>query len=126
MKRVSKKLQIVVLALIILGTVAACDWGKSTTIINTTDNLSLRIKYSGKIYFTEKHDGIEHISKGGYLEFDKNDRGFVAKENSKGKIEYEFNGDDKVTELNEEQKEFVTHAVKSIVKERAKLRSAAQ
>jgi hypothetical protein len=126
MKLVSKKLQIVVLALIILGTVAACDWGKSTTIINTTDNLSLRIKYSGKIYFTEKQDGIEHISKGGYLEFDKNDRGFVAKENSKGKIEYEFNGDDKVTELNEEQKEFVTHAVKSIVKERAKLRSAAQ
>jgi hypothetical protein len=59
---VNKKIQIVVLALIILGTVAACDWGKSTTIVNKTDNLSQRIKYSGKVVFNEKQDGIEKIS----------------------------------------------------------------
>jgi maltose-binding protein MalE len=62
MKLVSEKIQIIVLALIILGTVAACDWGKSTTIVNKTDNLSQKIKYSGKVLFTEKQDGIEKIS----------------------------------------------------------------
>jgi hypothetical protein len=124
MKLVSKKIQIIVLALIVLGTVAACDWGNSTTIVNKTDNFSQRIKYSGKIVFTEKQDGIEHISNGGYLEFDQNGRGFKAKESTHGKIEYEFNGDDKVTELSDEQKQFVVQAVKSIIKERAKLQSA--
>ena len=124
MKLVGKKIQIIVLALIMLGTVAACDWGKSTTIINKTDNLSQRIKYSGKIIFTEKQDGIEKISNGGYLEFDQNNRGFKAKESAHGKIEYEFDGDDKVTELSDEQKQFVAEAVKIIIKERAKLRGS--
>jgi hypothetical protein len=124
MKLVNKKIQFIVLALIVLGTVAACDWGKSTTIVNKTDSLSQRIKYSGKIVFNEKEDGIEHISNGGYLEFDQNGRGFKAKESSHGKIEYEFNGDGKVTELSDEQRGFVAGAVKSIIKERAKLRGA--
>lgn len=122
MKLVSKKIQIIVLALIMLGTVAACDWGKSTTIINKTDNFSQRIKYSGKVVFNEKEDGIEHISNGGYLEFEQNDQGFKARENSHKEIEYEFNGDSKVTDLSDEQKQFVARAVKSIIKERAKLR----
>nr|WP_067062746.1 hypothetical protein [Mucilaginibacter sp. L294] len=123
MKLVSKKIQIIVLALIILGTVAACDRGKSTTIINKTDNLSQRIKYSGKIVFTEKQDGIEYISNGGYLEFDQNGRGFKAKEGPHDKIEYRFDGDDKITDLSNEQKQFVTQAVMIVIKERAKLRS---
>lgn len=125
MKMVNKKIQIVVLALIILGTVAACDWGKSTTIVNKTDNLSQRIKYSGKVVFNEKQDGIEKISNHGYLEFDQNGRGFKAKEGNHGKIEYEFDGDDKVTELSEGQKQFVADAIKIIIKERAKLRGSA-
>jgi hypothetical protein len=79
MKLVNKKIQFIVLALIVLGTVAACDWGKSTTIVNKTDSLSQRIKYSGKIVFNEKEDGIEHISDhGGYLEFDQNGTGFQS------------------------------------------------
>jgi hypothetical protein len=124
MKLVSEKIQIIVLALIILGTVAACDWGKSTTIVNKTDNLSQKIKYSGKVLFTEKQDGIEKISDHGYLEFDQNGRGFKAKESTHGKVEYEFDGGDKVTELSNDQKQFVAEAVKIIIKERAKLRTA--
>lgn len=123
MKLVSKKIQIIVLALIVLGTVAACDWGKSTTIVNKTDNFSQKIKYSGKIVFNEKEDGIEHISNSGYLEFEQNDKGFKATENSHKRIEYAFNGDNKVTDLSDEQKQFVASAVKAIIKERAKLRN---
>jgi hypothetical protein len=122
MKSISKKIQIIVLALIILGTVAACDWGKSTTIINKTDNLSQKIKYSGKIVFNEQQNGIDHISDGGYLEFDENGRGFKAKNDAMGKINYEFDGDSKVNTLSDDQKQFVAHAVKAIIKERAKLR----
>jgi hypothetical protein len=122
MKSISKKIQVIVLALIILGTVAACDWGKSTTIINKTDNLSQKIKYSGKIVFNEQQNGIDHISDGGYLEFDENGRGFKAKNDTYGKINYEFDGDSKVNTLSDDQKQFVAHAVKAIIKERAKLR----
>jgi maltose-binding protein MalE len=122
MKLVSKKIQVIVLALIMLGTVAACDWGKSTTIVSKTENLSQRIKYSGKIVFNANEDGIEHISNGGYLEFEQNDKGFKARESYKGRVEYEFDGDDKVTELSDQQKQFVASAVKTIIKERAKLR----
>jgi hypothetical protein len=60
---------------------------------------------------------------GGYLEFDQNGRGFKAKESTHGKVEYEFDGGDKVTELSNDQKQFVAEAVKIIIKERAKLRS---
>jgi uncharacterized lipoprotein YehR (DUF1307 family) len=123
MKLVSKKIQIIVLALIIFGTVAACDRGKSTTIVNRTDNLSQRIKFSGKIVFTEKQDGIEYISDGGYLEFEQNGRSFKAKEDAHGRVTYAFNGDNKVTQLSGEQKQFVAEAVKIIVKERSKLRN---
>jgi hypothetical protein len=122
MKSISKKIQIIVLALIILGTVAACDWGKSTTIVNNTDNFSQKIKYSGRVVFNQQENGIEHISDGGYLEFDENGRGFKAKNDAYGKINYEFDGDSKVNELSDEQKKFVAHAVKAIIKERAKLR----
>jgi maltose-binding protein MalE len=124
MKLASKKIQFIVLALIMLGTVTACDWGKSTTIVNKTDNLSQKIKYSGKVIFNEKQDGIDKISNGGYLEFDQNGRSFKAKEGSHGKVEYAFDGDDKVDVLSLEQKQFVAEAVKIIIKERSKLRTA--
>jgi hypothetical protein len=39
-----------------------------------------------------------------------------------GKINYEFDGDSKINELSDEQKKFVAHAVKAIIKERAKLK----
>ena len=110
--------------MIILGTVAACDWGRSTTIINKTDNVTQRIKYSGKVIFNKTQDGIENISNGGYLEFELNDKKFKAREGTANKVYYEFDGDDKVTALNRDQKNFVAEAVKIIIKERAKLRHA--
>jgi uncharacterized lipoprotein YehR (DUF1307 family) len=121
MKQINKKIQIIVLAIIMLGTVAACDWGKSTTIVNKTDNFSQKIKYSGKVVFNEQQDGIEHITNGGYLEFDENGKSFKAKNGAEGKISYEFDGDSKVTDLSDDQKRFVAHAVKAIIKERVKL-----
>ncbi|RYU91253.1 hypothetical protein EWM62_04755 [Mucilaginibacter terrigena] len=116
----NKRIQIVVLALIIIGTVAACDWDKSTTIVNKTDNFYQKIKYSGKVVFTENAKGIEYISDHGYLEFEQNGRRFKAKDNGKGRIGYEFDGGSQVTDLNLEQKEFIARAVQSIVKERKK------
>lgn len=121
MKQINKKIQIIVLAFIMLGTVAACDWGKSTTIVNKTDNFSQKIKYSGKVVFNDRQNGIEHITDGGYLEFDENGKGFKAKNGADGKISYEFDGDSEITDLNDEQKQFVAHAVKAIVKARVKL-----
>ncbi|MES2266624.1 MAG: hypothetical protein V4520_07675 [Bacteroidota bacterium] len=122
MRALNKKLQLAVLALIILGTVAACDFGKSTTIVNKTDNLYQKIKYSGKVVFTGDGKSIEYISNDGYLEYEKNGRSFKAEDTGKGKVAYEFNGDSKVTSLSDEQKQFVSEAVKEIMKARGHLR----
>jgi hypothetical protein len=121
MKQASKKMQIMVLAIIILGTVAACDWGKSTTIVTKSANVTQKIKYSGKVIFNQAQDGIEKISKGGYLEFELNGRKFKAEEGKEGKVNYEFDGDSKVSTLSNDQKSFVAEAVKIIIKERSKL-----
>ena len=121
MKHISKKITLVAMAFIMLTGVVACDGGKSTTIVNRTDNESQKIKYSGQVVFTRDETGIEHISDGGYLEFEKNGRGFKAQSDTKGHITYEFNGESPITTLSDEQKAFVAHAVKQVIKTKTKL-----
>ncbi|QHS56240.1 hypothetical protein GWR56_12100 [Mucilaginibacter sp. 14171R-50] len=118
----NKRIQIIALVLVMLSAITACLPGKSTTIVNKTDNLTQKIKYSGKIVFTLDKTAIEHISDGGYLEFEENGEGFTASSDSHGKVAYEFNNDGKVNELNEGQKQFLAHAVNIIVKEQQKLK----
>jgi hypothetical protein len=122
MKAINKKIQVIALVFVMLTTAVACHRGKSTTIISRTDNVSQKIQYSGKIVFTEDETGIEHISDGGYLEFTQNGEGFKAENNHRGKVQYEFDGNGKVNNLSDEQRQFVARAIKIIIKERAKLK----
>lgn len=119
---INKKNALAAMALVMLTGTIACKEGRTTTIVNKTDNESQKIKYSGKIVFTKDETGIEHISDGGYLEFEQNGREFKAEDDRKGHVTYEFNGDSKVTSLSQEQKAFVATAVKQIIKTKATLR----
>ncbi|MFD0767035.1 hypothetical protein ACFQZI_19415 [Mucilaginibacter lutimaris] len=123
MKKITKTVGNIAMALIMLAASSACDWGKSTTIVNKTDNLYQKIKYSGRVVFAENNKGIERITDNGYLEFEQNGRTFKAKDNGHGKISYEFDGGSPVTELDIHQKEFVAEAVTEIVKARGKMKN---
>lgn len=122
MNNLSKAVANVGMAIIMLVAGAACDAGKSTTIVNKSENLYQKIKYSGRIIFMESGKGIEHISDGGYLEFEKNGCSFEARENGHGKISYKFDGGSAVTELDLQQREFVAKAVGEIIRSKAKLK----
>ena len=111
-----------VLALIIVGTIAACDAGKSTTIVSKTNDSTIRIKYAGKVVFNEAQDGIDKISKGGYLEFELNGKRFKAEQGKYNNVDYRFNGDDKINILSDDQKHFVAQAVKIVIKKRRNIR----
>ncbi|GGH02375.1 hypothetical protein [Mucilaginibacter phyllosphaerae] len=121
MKQRNKKVGLFTIALVMLMGTFGCKGGKTTTIVNRTDSESQKIKYSGQIVFTKDGAGIEHISDGGYLEFEQNGREFKAEEDKKGHITYAFNGDSKITTLSNEQQAFVATAIKQIVKTKAKL-----
>ena len=122
-KFISKHMQTITLALLMLTSAVSCRRG-STTHISTSDGRnSQTIEYSGKIVFTADQTGIEHITKGGYLKFERDDRELEVEPGKGGKLEYEFDGDDKINVLSDDQKRFVAEAVKTIIKERARLQA---
>ncbi|MGY4537782.1 hypothetical protein ACVW0P_002201 [Mucilaginibacter sp. UYNi724] len=122
MNRINKTVANIAMALFMLAAGTACDFDKATTIVNKTDNLYQRIKYSGKVVFAEDGKDIDRISDHGYLEFEQNNRRFKAQDNGHVKIAYEFDGESAITELDLHQKEFVAEAVTEIIKARGKLR----
>jgi hypothetical protein len=119
MKRILKTIATFALASAMLSAIPACKRSRSTTIVHRTDNESETIKYSGRIMFNAAQTGIEKISNGGYLEFEKNGNKFKAENDTHGSITYLFNGDTKVNLLSDDQKQLVASAVKAVMKERA-------
>ncbi|RFZ81095.1 hypothetical protein DYU05_20255 [Mucilaginibacter terrenus] len=115
MKTVVKNLKMIAVSMMLIA-VAACKNGHTTTIVEHDDNHRQKIKYSGTIVFNPTNDGIEHISPGGYLEFEDDDRKFEAKQHTVGGIYYRFNGDSEINVLDADQKRLVAKAVKAIEK----------
>lgn len=115
MKTVVKNLKTITISMMLIA-VAACKNGHTTTIVERDDSHSQKIKYSGTIVFNPTNDGIEHISPGGYLEFEEDDKKFEAKQRTIGGIYYRFNGDSEINVLSTDQKRLVADAVKAIEK----------
>ena len=122
-KFINKHIQTIALALLMLTSAVSCRRGSTTHISTSDGSNSQTIEYSGKIVFTADQTGIEHISKGGHLKFERNDRELEIESGKGGKLEYEFDGDDKISTLSNEQKQFVAQAVKTIIKERSRLQA---
>jgi hypothetical protein len=119
MKTISKPIRAIFLAVMLLTIAASCRRGASTTIVTHSDSLNQRIEYGGRVIFNEAQNGIEKITNGGFLKFERNGERFEAEQGTTGVV-YSFNGDSKINTLSETQKSFVAQAVKEIIKERSK------
>ncbi|MFD0792973.1 hypothetical protein ACFQZX_05050 [Mucilaginibacter litoreus] len=115
-----RAIQMVVYALALATGLAACNT-RGTTIINTSDGYKQEIKYWGKVAFTADSSAIAHISKNGYIYFNENGKELRAESDVHNSVVYSFNGESYINKLSNEQSAFLAHAVKSIIKERAKL-----
>lgn len=115
-----KAIQMVVYALTLTIGLAACNT-RGTTIVNTNNGYRQEIKYAGKVAFTTDSSAIAHISKDGYIYFNENGKELRAESDIHNSVVYSFNGDSYINKLSNEQSAFLAHAVKSIIKERAKL-----
>src|SRR4051812_12817582 len=120
---ISKHLQTIALVLLMLMSVISCRRGNRTTIETTDGSTSQKIEYAGRIVFNRDQTQIESIAKDGYIKYTYNGRSVQAKNGHDGKVAYQFNGDSKVSILDNDQKQFLSYAIKTIIKERAKVRA---
>jgi hypothetical protein len=119
-----KKMQIGMLAMALAAITASCHYGRGTTIISTDDNGSTkRIEYSGKVIFSKDKTGIDYISEGGYVKFERNGKTIEAEGDSKGKVIYDYDGGHGTTELNADGKQFLAEAVQEISHQQEKLKA---
>ncbi|MBL4678776.1 MAG: hypothetical protein JKY70_21675 [Mucilaginibacter sp.] len=117
----NRQIRFLIIAIGAMASMAGCNRGKTTRIINSTDDHRQEIKYSGSVVFNRDSTDIAHISNHGYLFFDEDGKKLRAENDGKDHVIYSFNGDSFVNLLSAEQKNFVAHAVQIIIRERAKL-----
>ncbi|HEK20743.1 MULTISPECIES: hypothetical protein [unclassified Mucilaginibacter] len=118
----NKQIRILIIAIGAMASMAGCNRGRSTRIVSATDGHRQEIKYSGSVVFTPDSTGIAHISRKGFLFFDEDGKKLRAESSDKNQVVYSFDGDGFVNQLSAEQKEFLAHAVKAVIRERARLR----
>lgn len=105
----------VLILLLLLSTACHFHRHRIRTVSINTDQTSLKIEYSGKVYFNDEKTAIDYISPGGYVKYKKDDNLFFAKSNDEGEITYKLiNGDIKMNYNDEGAKFFIARAVKEI------------
>jgi hypothetical protein len=125
MNKINTKWAVISLVVaIVMAAATSCTRGRTTVIKNSDGNSYQKIEYTGRVVFNKENNGIEHISKGGHLFFDRNGEEFEAHPDKNGNIKYSFDGDDEVNTLSESQKAFVKEAIAIITKERARLNAS--
>jgi uncharacterized protein YeeX (DUF496 family) len=85
------------------------------SIIITDENGSLEVKYMGEISFNEDETAISSISQDGYLKYKKNGKKLVATADANGHPLYEINDGDKKSTLNDDERAFLTEAIKVMI-----------
>ena len=105
----------VLILLLLLSTACHFHRHRIRTVSINTDQTSLKIEYSGKVYFNDEKTAIDYISPGGYVKYKKDDNLFFAKSNDESEITYKLiNGDIKMNYNDEGAKFFIARAVKEI------------
>ncbi|WP_143822207.1 hypothetical protein [Mucilaginibacter pedocola] len=117
----NKTLQLALAGLVFMVLISACKH-RNTTIISTNDNGNTkRIEYSGQVVFSKDHTGIDFISDGGYVKFERMGKTIAAENDGKGKVVYVYDGGHGSTTLDADGKQFLAEAVQEISKAQAKL-----
>lgn len=110
-----KKLQLIILVMLIATVFTACRRGRHTTIVTESNGVSIKIEYAGAILLNDDKTGIEQLSHNAYINYDNNgDKLYVADDHA-GHLFYELNGD-KTSVLNDHGKTLLTQAIKIIAK----------
>ncbi len=98
---------------------AACHYDhgryRTTTIKMNDNNVSLKIRYSGKISFTNDSTAIQSISPDGFLSYRKNDIELMAENDSLGQVMIELYKDGNKLPLNNNGKKFLAAAVREMM-----------
>ncbi|MES2778068.1 MAG: hypothetical protein V4722_28090 [Bacteroidota bacterium] len=103
--------------LLVVAIATGCNFHnrRIRTVRVENDHSSLRIKYSGKIIFSEDQTEIEHISRNGFVHYKKDGKTFVVKSNDGGDMTYTiYDGHRRLHYQDEDAKAFVSEAVKEI------------
>jgi len=94
------------------ATFNACRFGRRhSTIVETSNNNYLKIEYAGKVYFNEAGTEISHISPGGYVKYEKNEKKLEAEDNGRGGVKYELYDNGEKLGMDENGKKFIAEAV---------------
>jgi hypothetical protein len=116
-----KKMQLAVLGIAFAAITTSCHHGRGTTIVESDNGNTKRIEYSGKVVFSKDKTGIDYISEGGYVKFERNGKKIEAEGDSKGKVVYDYDGGYGTTELNADGKQFLAEAVQEITRQQEKI-----
>jgi hypothetical protein len=80
-----KKMQLVVLGIALAAITTSCRHGRSTTIVESDNGDTKRIEYSGKVVFSKDKTGIDYISEGGYVKFERNGKKIEVESDKKAR-----------------------------------------
>jgi uncharacterized protein YxeA len=115
-----KKLQIIIVMLLIGTAFTACHRGSRTVIITRIDDSKIKIEYSGAIMLNDDKTGIQGLSHNGYISYNKNGDELDVASGPNGSITYELNGE-KTSVLNSHGKTLLAEAIKLIAKQQGKM-----
>ena len=90
------------------------DNGQHSIMIND-DNGSLELKYTGDISFNDDETIIKNISRDGYLKYKRNGKKLVVSADERGNMLYEINDGEKKSTLTDDEKSFLTEAIKVMI-----------
>lgn len=106
--------------LIVIGIIALLDGchigGRHTVIVENGNGKERRIEYRGYAYFTPDSTAISRISPNGKVNYKTDDLEIEAESDHAGKITYQFNGGEKHTDLDNNEKASLAKAVRDMMK----------
>jgi hypothetical protein len=114
-----KTLKTLLLAITIVAA-AACNRGRHVIIVTQTNDIKIKLEYTGTIVVNPDKNRIVSISPNGYVNYDNNGNELIASPGTDGRIDYEINGE-KAGNLNSNGQALLAEAVKMIAKHEPKI-----
>jgi len=99
---------------------AACNRGRHVIIVTQTNDIKIKLEYTGTIVVNTDQNRIVSISPNGYVSYYNNGNELIASRGDGGGIDYEINGE-KTSNLNSNEQALLAEAVKMIAKHQPKL-----
>ena len=109
-----KKLNILTIALVVIS-ISSCRHHRHVTIATHSNNYNVKLEYEGSIAVSTDRTKIERISKGGYVDFKRNNDELYASPDKAGHVHYEMNGTE-ISKLDDAAQSMLDEAITMIIK----------